>query len=192
MSKPLALTIVVVLGLAGAAAGYLIMLTSQPTDNANAVATTARPVWTEAKWPFPIDQWGTGRAFNCKPADCGTGVMLYLRAKLGFCNCTTGVADDEELERVGDVDLVDSRSSALGSGRPITVHWMKGRSRSCAVGGRVPSAQSALSLAFNDRCDAIVATAVVESDRPSTQEPAVLEFLNGDLVLRWAESTLGL
>src|ERR1700716_473689 len=93
------------------------------------------PVWTEAKWPFPIDQWGTGRAFNCKPADCGTGVMLYLRAKLGFCNCTTGVADDEELERVGDVDLVDSRSSALGSGRPITVHWMKGRSRSCAVGG---------------------------------------------------------
>jgi hypothetical protein len=192
MRKPLALTIVVVIGLAGAAAGNLILLTSQPSDNANAVATTARPVWTEAKWPFPIDQWGTGRAFNCKAADCGTGVVLYLRAKVGFCNCTTGVADDEELERVGDVDLVGSQSSALGPGRWITVHWMTGRSRSYAVGGSVPSAKSALSLAFNDRCDAIVATAVIASDQPSAQEPAVLELLNGDLVLRWAESTLGL
>jgi hypothetical protein len=72
------------------------------------------------------------------------------------------------------------------------MHWMKGRSRSYAVGGRIPPATSALSLAFNDRCDAIVATAVVEDDRPSGQEPAVLEFLNGDLALRWAETTLGL
>jgi hypothetical protein len=186
MRKPLALTIVVVLGFAGAIAGYLAILALM--DNGIA----GRSVWTEAKWPFPIDQWGTGRAFNCKPADCGTGVVLYLRAKAGFCNCTTGVADDEELERVGDVDIVGSQSAALGPGRPITVHWMKGRSRSYAVGGRVPSAKSALSLAFNDRCDAIVALAVVEGDRASAQEPAVLEFLNGDLVLRWAESTLGL
>ena len=186
MRKPLALTIVVVLGFAGAIAGYLAILALM--DNVIA----GRSVWTEAKWPFPIDQWGTGRAFNCKPADCGTGVVLYLRAKVGFCNCTTGVADDEELERVGDVDIVGSQSAALGPGRPITVHWMKGRSRSYAVGGRVPSAKSALSLAFNDRCDAIVALAVVEGDRASAQEPAVLEFLNGDLILRWAESTLGL
>ncbi len=90
-------------------------------------------------------------------------------------------------ERVSDVDLVGSQSAALGPGRPITVHWMKGRSRSYAVGGRVPSAKSLLSLAFNDRCDAIVAIAVVEGDRASAQELAVLEFLNGDLVLRWAE-----
>lgn len=192
MSKPLALIIVVALGLAGAAAGYSIMLTSQPSDDAKAAAATSVPVWTEAKWPFPIDQWGMGRAFNCNPADCGTGVMIYLRAKVGFCNCTTGVADDEELERVGDIDLVGSQSSALGPGRPITVHWMKGRSRSYAVDGRVLSAKSALSIAFNERCDAIVATAVVEGDRASAQEPAVLEFLNGDLVRHWAELTLGL
>lgn len=192
MSKPLALIIVVALGLAGAAAGYSIMLTSQPSDDAKAAAATSVPVWTEAKWPFPIDQWGMGRAFNCNPADCGTGVMIYLRAKVGFCNCTTGVADDEELERVGDIDLVGSQSSALGPGRPITVHWMKGRSRSYAVDGRILSAKSALSIAFNERCDAIVATAVVEGDRASAQEPAVLEFLNGDLVRHWAELTLGL
>ena len=189
MNKPVALAVVVVLGLAGATAGYFLQ--SQPTDNGLAVASPARAVWTEMKWPFPIDQWGPGRAFTCKPADCGTGVTLYLRAKIGFCNCETGVADDEELDRIGDLDLVDSQSSALGPGRPITVHWMKGRSRGYALGGG-QSAKSVLSVAFNDRCDAIVATAVVEGDRTGAQEPAVLEFLNGDLVRRWAELTLGL
>jgi hypothetical protein len=47
---------------------------------------------------------------------------------------------------------------------------MKGRSRSYAVGGRVPSAKSALSLAFNDRCDAIAALAVVEGDRANRRD----------------------
>ena len=56
-----------------------------------------RPVWTEVGWPFPLDQWGRGRAFQCKAADCGREVKLYLRAKIGFCNCATGVADDAEL-----------------------------------------------------------------------------------------------
>ena len=32
--------------------------------------------WTEAKWPFPIDQWGVGRAFACAPEDCGAKVDL--------------------------------------------------------------------------------------------------------------------
>ena len=113
----------------------------------------ASPVWTEAAWPFPIDQWGQGWAYQCKAADCGVEVNLYLRPKIGFCNCQTGVADDEELDRVSDVDLVGSEGSALGPGRPITVHWMKGRSRSYQ--GRASSAKSVLSLAFNDtlRCD---------------------------------------
>ena len=66
----------------------------------------AHPAWTEVKWPFPIDQWGTGRAFACKAADCGAEVSLYLRAKLGSCNCTTGIAEDADLDRMSDFDLV--------------------------------------------------------------------------------------
>src|SRR5438552_17378747 len=58
-------------------------------------------MWTEVKWPFPLDQWGIGRAFRCPAEACGSEVNLYLRAKIGFCNCTTGVSDDEELDRVG-------------------------------------------------------------------------------------------
>jgi hypothetical protein len=165
--------------------GYAVFLAA----NTHSVSSGDRPVWTEAAWPFPIDQWGQGWAFQCKAADCGIDVNLYLRPKIGFCNCQTGVADDEELDRVSDVDLVGSESSALGPGRPITVHWMKGRSRGYAVGA--PSGKPVLSLAFNNRCDVIVAT-VVAGDKPVAQEQAVLEFLNGDLVLRWAEVVLGL
>ena len=81
------------------------------------------------KWPFPIDQWGTGRAFQCRAADCGSDINLYLRAKLGFCNCTTGVSDDNELDRVGDLELLSEKFEGLTEGRPITVGWMNGRSR---------------------------------------------------------------
>jgi hypothetical protein len=145
-------------------------------------------VFTESKWPFPIDQWGEGWAYQCKAADCGTDGDLYLRPKIGFCNCQTGVADDEELDRVGDVDLLGSERSASGPGRPIAVHWMKGRSRGYSVGAQ--STKSVLSLAFNDRCDVIVATVVAGTD-PLAQEPAVLAFLNGDLMRNWAEQVLG-
>jgi len=147
------------------------------------------PVWSESTWPFPIDQWGEGWAYKCKAADCGTEVSLYLRPKIGFCNCQTGVADDEELDRVSDTDLLSGERSALGPGRPITVHWMKGRSRGYSVGA--PSSKPVLSLAFNNKCDVIVAT-VVAGSAPVAQEQAVLEFLNGEMVLHWAEQVLGL
>jgi len=47
-------------------------------------ATAMRAAWSEVKWPSPLDQWGTGRAFVCRAADCGAEIDLYLRAKLGF------------------------------------------------------------------------------------------------------------
>jgi hypothetical protein len=150
---------------------------------------TSSPVWTETAWPFPIDQWGEGWAFECKAADCGIDVNLYLRPKIGFCNCQTGVADDPELDRVSDLDLIGSERSALGPGRPITVQWMKGRSRGYKVGD--PAAKSVLELAFNNRCDVIVAT-VLAGDKPLAQERAVLEFLNGAMMKEWAEGVLGL
>jgi hypothetical protein len=167
--------------------GYSVFLAVAPPE-AHHMPSRDRPLWTEVAWPFPLDQWGRGRAFQCKTADCGVDVKLYFRPKIGFCNCQTGVADDEELDRVGDVDLVGGKIAALGIGQPITVHWMKGRSRGYTVSG---PAKSVLSIAFNDRCDVIVAT-VVAGDEPSSQEQPVLEFLNSDLVLRWAETTLGL
>jgi hypothetical protein len=149
-------------------------------------------VWNEVKWPLPPDPWGRGLAFVCRAADCGTEVTLYLRAKIGFCNCTTGVADDEELERVADLDLFGSGREATAPGRLIAVASMRGRARPYTLTGAHPSIKSALAIAFNERCDVIVATVLLGREQPATIEPAVLELLNGDVVMRWAEVTLGL
>src|SRR5207248_8103485 len=85
-----------------------------------------------------------------------------------------GVSDDAELERVGDVELLGDKFSAPGDGHPIAVAWMKGRSRAYDVPGRTPA--STLAIAFNDRCDVIVATAVVPDGPAARVEPAVLGF----------------
>jgi hypothetical protein len=153
------------------------------------VPGAVHPVWSETKWTFPIDQWGSGKAFHCDAAACGTNVDVFLRAKIGFCKCTTGVADDAELERVADFELFGDKPTALAPGHSIRVRWMKGRSRPYSFPGR---ATSTLTIAFNDRCDAIVATAIAGHNRPAELEPVVLEFLNGPTVIRWAELTLGL
>ena len=150
------------------------------------------PMWAEVAWPFAGDPWGPGRAFRCTASHCGSEVTVYLRAKAGLCDCTTGVADDEHLDRVGDVDLVGRESVARGPGEPITIHKMNGRRRAYTVASRGGPAVSVLSVAFNDRCDLVVATAASGRDTRPGQEAAVLDFLNGDVVLRWAERTLGL
>jgi hypothetical protein len=151
-----------------------------------------RPNWTEVVWPFASDEWGKGKAFRCKAADCGTEISVYIRAKIGFCNCTTGVADDDELSRLSDVALMGETIEHLGPGRPIRVAWMNGRSRSYAIAKPLRAGRSALSVAFNDRCDAIVATAVIGHGRPDAVEPTIMAFLNDGTVMRWAEITLGL
>ena len=153
-------------------------------------AAPAPAAWSEVKWPFPLDQWGIGRAFKCRAADCGADIDLYLRAKLGFCNCTTGVADDTELDRVGDLELLSDKFNGLRDGRPIAIGWMNGRSRPYRVAIPYGSPRTAFAVAFNDKCDVVVAT-VVADDVPAV-ERAALAFLNGDLVLRWAEKELGL
>jgi hypothetical protein len=180
--------------IAAALAGLLAAdaVTVSVEQQASGPATSVRPTWTEVKWPFPLDQWGVGRAFKCQPADCGSEVNLYLRAKLGFCNCTTGVSDDAELDRVGDLELLSATFNGLSDGRPITVGWMHGRSRPYSISMRYGAPSTALAVAFNDKCDVVVTTVVAERNRLAAVERAALEFLNGDLVLRWVEKELGL
>src|SRR3954469_2211337 len=118
----------------GGLVGAYALLAERPLER-GATAGALRAAWNEVQWPFPMDQWGKGKAFRCKPSDCGSEVTVYVRAKIGFCNCTTGVADDEELDRISDYDLLGNELAALGPGRPIAVAWMKGRSRAFTVGG---------------------------------------------------------
>lgn len=173
----------------GAVTGLLVLPTALGRQQPASPAESAG--WTEVQWPFPTDQFGRGKAFSCDAAECGTAITLYVRAKIGFCDCATGVADDDELERIGDLALLGGNAVAQGDGRPVTVAWMKGRSRSYTlVSGSQP--KSALSIGYNDRCDAIVAMVVVANRRPEDVEAGVMRFLSGPTVIRWAEVTLGL
>jgi hypothetical protein len=176
----------------GALAAASVFFAWPMPGHGGAVATPNHPSFSEVQWPYPTDEWGKGKAFRCEAADCGVEVNLYVRAKIGFCNCKTGVSDDAELDRLSDFRLMGEKLSVLGPGRQINVAWMKGRSRAYAIADSYRTRNSALSVAFNDRCDAIVATTVIAHDRPEAIEPSVIEFLNSDVVVHWAEVTLGL
>ena len=144
-----------------------------------------RPVWTEFQWPFLLDQWGIGRAFVCTSADCGTEVKVYVRPKNGLCNCVPGDIDDEELDRVGDRELIAPEALASGRGEAVEIARMKGRSR---VFERADATRARfLSIAFHDGCDLIVAAATFAPGNQDAVEPAVIAFLNSDRMVRWVK-----
>src|SRR5438309_5484201 len=130
----------------------LVWFIAGRAERAAAVTPPGRPVWSEVEWPFLMDQWGKGKAFQCKAADCGTEVNLYLRAKIGFCNCATGVSDDIELDRVGDLAILSDKWVGLADGREIKVGWLSGRSRPYRVEMRYAAPVTAPAMAFNDKC----------------------------------------
>src|SRR5215470_13409870 len=155
MNRQVAIAALSVAALAAATGGLAIWRPDGPDRSRDP------PVWTEVAWPFPLDQWGAGKAFTCRQADCGTEVRVYLRAKLGFCNCATGVANDEDLDRMSDFDLIGGEVIPLAAGRPVTIGTMNGRDRAYAFASDNKLGKSALSVVFNDRCDMVVATAVL-------------------------------
>ena len=185
--------IAAILGLSlGAFTGLLAFFGWPTLFQSKALTPPSHPKFAEVRWPFPTDEWGEGKAFRCGASDCGVEVNVYIRAKIGFCNCLTGVSDDNELDRLSDFNLMGNKPSVLGPGHEIHIAWMKGRSRAYAVAEPYRAANSVLAIAFNDRCDAIVATATIAHDGPKAIEPSVIEFLNSEVIVHWAEVTLGL
>lgn len=151
----------------------------------------ATPVWSEAAWPFLLDQWGTGRAFRCTAADCGTEVSVYLRPKIGFCDCGRGVYDDAELDRIADVDLFSPKWAPTDTGRAIEVGGLKGRARTYYVDAMVAQ-RHVLAVGLNSECDAFVATVAAGAPLTVDLQAHAVDFLNRDLVRRWAKAQLGL
>ena len=150
--------------------------------------------WTETAWPFAVDPWWPSRAFSCPAATCGADVTLLVRAKLGFCNCATGVADDDELERIADFRLISGTHAPVADGRTIVAAGLNGRARLYRIEGPTLAggSGSALLIGVNDRCDAIVATAAIAGGSSSAVERSIIQFLDSPAMRGWAEKTLGL
>src|SRR5258705_2184178 len=122
-------------------------------------AGSRRAGWQEIIWPFPRDGWPAGRAFRCGGGSCGGDIEIYIRPKIGFCNCDRGVADDDEIDRVADLDLLSERFSPREPGRVVRVAEMPGRMRSYDLVMSDRSQRAAVGIAVSSRCDLLVAVA---------------------------------
>jgi hypothetical protein len=133
-----------------------------------AAYVSARPNvegWREIAWPFPRDGWPAGRAFRCDTALCGGEIELYLRPKAGFCNCDTGVADDDEVDRVADLDLLSPRFRGVEPGKEVHIAGMPGRIRPMIF--RCPAARVGSRLEWRCRGVAIFWLLLRTAVRPS-------------------------
>ncbi len=185
--RTLALVVLIASALAAVLAGDAVTVGLRAPERASAPAN-----FVEIKWPFPRDQWGDGRAFRCAATTCGVEVNLYLRPKIGFCNCDTGVADEAELDRVGDLELFSQKFFGLTHGDDIRVGWMKGLSRVYQVDIPYAQPRPILAMAFSNECDVMVATVIAPLDQLPNAERHVLAFLNGEPMLKWARAQFGL
>ncbi|HMH61889.1 MAG TPA: hypothetical protein VK561_11420 [Bradyrhizobium sp.] len=145
--------------------------------------------WREIAWPFPRDGWPAGRAFRCATELCGDEIEVYVRPKAGFCNCDSGVSDDEEVDRVADLDLMSERFAPLAPGGVIRIAGMQGRLRSYDLQMADGSRRAAIGIAVSRRCDLLVAVAQGRGAAAEVQRVA-LEFLASDAVTKWMTAAM--
>ena len=143
--------------------------------------------WREIDWPFPRDGWPAGRAFRCEACD---GAELYVRPKIGFCNCDTGVADDDEVDRVADLDLISERFVPLEQGKPVRIGELSGRSRSYGLSMSNGAHHVAVGMAVSHRCDLLVAVVQGSATAPELRL-AALQLLQSGEMRRWTMAALG-
>ena len=146
--------------------------------------------WREIAWPFPRDGWPAGRAFRCESESCGGEIEVYVRPKAGFCNCDTGVADDEEVDRVADLDMISPRFAPLEPGRVIKIAGMPGRIRAYDLDMADGARHAAIGIAVSRRCDVLVAVAQGKGEASGVQRTA-LEFLATADMTQWMISAMG-
>lgn len=146
--------------------------------------------WREMAWPLPRDAWPAGRAFRCRAASCGEGSELFIRAKPGLCNCDTGVADDAEVDRVSDIDLIGPRVVPAASGQAVRFGAFAGRARSYVLDPATGSRPDAIGVALSRRCDMMVAVIKGSVPEPLLRD-AVGQFIDAAEVQRWMTAAAG-
>ena len=122
-------------------------------------------------------------------AACGGEVELYVRPKMGFCNCDRGVADDDEVDRVADLDLLSEHFAPLAPGDVVRVADMPGRIRAYDLKMSGGLRHTAIGVAVSRRCDLLVAVAHGRGDAPEMRR-AALDFLARSEMTRWVTAAM--
>jgi hypothetical protein len=143
------------------------------------------PTWQEIAWPFPRDAWPPGRAFR------SNGVEVYIRPKLGFCNCATGVSGDAEVDAVTDLDLITETFTPNQPGERIEIAGMAGRTRPYTLQLPNGTTLSAVGTAISRKCDVVVAASQgPDATRRETQQ-SISSLLASPNIQDWLNSKLG-
>ena len=137
--------------------------------------------WIATEWKLPLDNWGQGRAWQATGPD-GAQLRLFARTKTGFCNCFNGIADDVEIDRIGDVDLHGDSFGPTAPGEVISVGDLPGRKRSFRTSNRWRGADHVESIVAATDCKAVVATIVSDQAIPRSAEAAAVALLTGEPV----------
>ena len=145
--------------------------------------------WQEIAWPFPRDGWPAGKAFRCGVAACGAEIEVYVRPKMGFCNCDRGVADDDEIDRVADLDLLSEHFAPLAPGDVVGIADMPGRIRAYDLKMADGAQRTAVGIAVSRRCDLLVAVAQGSDIAPDVQRVA-LDFLALGRMTEWMTAAM--
>ncbi len=171
--------------LAGAAASFV---SQAPASWLGLVST---PDWQEIAWPFGRDGWPTGRAFRCTSLACGGTLDVYVRPKIGLCNCATGVSGDAEVDAVSDVDLISDDFVPLADGQVITIAGMTGRMR--AYTQRLPGGhtQRSAGLVLAHRCDLVAAASQGAAAGTAQAASAITLLLQRADVMGWMLAQMG-
>ena len=130
-----------------------------------------------------------GQGSALRQREGGAAVELYVRPKIGFCNCDTGVADDDEVDRVADLDLMSERFVPLAPGKVTEIDGMKGRSRPYDLRMSDGSQHTAIGIAVSRHCNLLVAVAHGKGSASGVQREAV-EFLGSSDMAHWMTAAI--
>lgn len=147
--------------------------------------------WQEIRWPFPRDAWPAGRAFRCAGAACGGAMEVYVRPKVGFCNCATGVSGDAEVDGVSDLDMISPDFRPLAAGERVTAGGMPGRVRRYVLTTGDGREHMAAGFALSVKCDLIAAAALGPGAGTDAARDAIVALLASPGVVGWIGSKLG-